>query len=208
MLAPLKKSYDKPRHCIKKQRHGFAYKGLYSQSYVFSSSHIQMWELDHKEGWAPKNWCFQTVVLEKTLESPLDSKEIKPFNLKGNQPWIFIGSTYDEAEAPILRHLMRKANSLEKTLMLEKIESKRRGWQRWDGWMASPTWLTRVWASSGSWWWIGKPGVLQSMGSQRAVHDLETEQQQIEFQFCKMKRVLETGCTTKWIYLTLLICMF
>ena len=87
-------------------------------------------ELDHKEGWAPKNWCFQTVVLEKTLESPLDSKEIKPFNLKGNQPWIFIGSTDDEAEAPILRHLMRKANSLEKTLMLGKSEDRRRRGQQ------------------------------------------------------------------------------
>ena len=74
----------------------------YSQSYVFSSSHVWMWELNHKEGWAPKNWCFQTVVLEKTLESPLDTKEIKPINAKGNQPWKFIGRADAEAEAPIL----------------------------------------------------------------------------------------------------------
>ena len=73
-----------------------------SQSYGFSSSHVGMWELDHKEGWAPKNWCFWTVVLEKTLESPLDSKEIKPVNPKGNQAWIFVGRTDAEAEAPIL----------------------------------------------------------------------------------------------------------
>ena len=90
-----------------------------------------MWELDHKEGWASKNWCFRTVVLEKTLESPLNSKEIKPLNPKGNQCWIFIGMTDVEAEAPILCHLMWRANSLEKTLMLGKIEvRRRRGQQR------------------------------------------------------------------------------
>ena len=85
MAAPWKESYDKPRQHIKKQRHHFADKGLYSQSYVFCSNHVQMWELDHKEGWALENLCFQIVVLEKTLEHPLDSKEIKPVNAKGNQ---------------------------------------------------------------------------------------------------------------------------
>ena len=100
MLAPWKKSYDKPRQCIKKQRHHFANKGPYSQSYGFCSSHVQMRELDHKGGWVLKNWCFWTVVLEKTLESPLDCKEIKGVNSKGHQHWIFIGST--DAEAPIL----------------------------------------------------------------------------------------------------------
>ena len=84
---------------LKRQRHHFADKSLYSQSYGFSSSHVQMGELDHKEGRAPKNWCFQIVVLERTLESPL---EIKPVKAKGNQPWIFIGRTNTEAEAPIL----------------------------------------------------------------------------------------------------------
>ena len=102
MLPPGKESYDKPRQHIKKQRYHFANKGLYSQSHGFSSSHVQMWELDHKEGWAPKNWCLQTVVLEKTLESPLDCKEIKPVNPKGNQPWIFIGRADAEAETPTL----------------------------------------------------------------------------------------------------------
>ena len=96
---------------------------------IFPSSHVWIWELDHKEGWVLKNGCFW-MVLENTLESSLDNKEIKPFNLKGNQPWIFIGSTYDEAEAPILRHLMRKANSLEKTLMLGKSEDRRRRGQQ------------------------------------------------------------------------------
>ena len=103
MLAAWKKSYDKPRQqCFKKQSHHFVDKGPDSQSYGFSSSHLQIWELDYKEGWVPKNWCFWTVVLEKTLESPLDSKEIKPVNPEGNQPWIFIGRTDAEAAAPLL----------------------------------------------------------------------------------------------------------
>ena len=115
----------------KKQRHHFADKGPYSQSCGFFSSHIGMWELDHKEGWVPMNWCFWTVVLEKTFESPLDCKEIKPVNPKGNQPWIFIGRTDAEAAAPILWPPMWRADPLEKTLMLGKTEGKRRRrWQR------------------------------------------------------------------------------
>ena len=102
MLAPWKKSNDKPRRRIKKQRHYFIYKGPYIQSYGFSSSRVQMRELDNKIGWPPKNWCLQTVVLEKTLESHLDSKEIKSVNPKGNQPWMFIGRTNAKAETPIL----------------------------------------------------------------------------------------------------------
>ena len=101
-LVLWKKSYEKPRQHIKKQRHHFADKGPYSQSYSFSSSQVWMWGLDQKEGWAPKNWCLPTAVLEKTLESPLDSKEIKPVHPKGNQPWLFIGRTDAEAEVPIL----------------------------------------------------------------------------------------------------------
>ena len=99
-LAPWKKSYDKPRQHIKNQRHYFANKGPSNQSYGLSSSHVWMWELDHKESWAPKNWW--TMVLEKTVESHLDCKEIKPDNPKVNQPWIFIGRTDAEAEAPTL----------------------------------------------------------------------------------------------------------
>ena len=86
--AAWKKSYDKTRQYIKKQRHHFANKGPSNQSYGFSSNHVQIWERDHKEGWVPKNWCLRTVVLKKTPESPLDSNEIKPVNLKGNQPWL------------------------------------------------------------------------------------------------------------------------
>ena len=93
MLAPWKKSYDKPRQHIKKQRYHIADKVVCSQSYGFSSSHVRMWELDHKEGWVLKNCCFRIVVLEKTLESPVESNEIKLVNPKGNQPWIFIGRT-------------------------------------------------------------------------------------------------------------------
>ena len=101
-LDPWKESYDRPRQHIQKQRHYFADKGQNSQSYGVSRSHVQMWELDHKEGWAPKNWCFQTVVLEETLENPLDSKEIKAVSPKGNQPWIFIGRTGAEAKVLVL----------------------------------------------------------------------------------------------------------
>ena len=126
MLAPWKKIYDQPRQHIKKQRHYFANKGLSS-----SSSHVWMWKLDHKEGWALNNWCFWTVVLEKTLESPLECKKIKPVNPKGNHSRIFIGRTHAEAEALYFGHLMWRADSLEKTLMLGKIEGRRRrGWQR------------------------------------------------------------------------------
>ena len=130
-LAPWKKSHDQPKQHIRKQRHYFTNKGPSSQSYGFSSSHVCMWVLDCKESWAPKNWCFQAVVLEKTLESPLDCKEIKPVHPKGNQSWIFIGRTDVKAETPILWPLMQRTDSLEKTLMLGKIEGRRRrGWQR------------------------------------------------------------------------------
>ena len=104
MLAPWKKSYDKPRQHIKKQRHYFANKGRSSQSYGFSSCHVWMWELNNNwSNWALKNWCFWTVVLEKTLESPLDCKEIRPVHPKENQSWVFIGRTDAEAETLILR---------------------------------------------------------------------------------------------------------
>ena len=92
ILALWKKSCNKPRQCTKKQRHHFADKGLSCQSYGFSSSHVWMWELDHQEGWAPKNWCFWTTVLEKTLESPLDCKEIQTVHSKGDQSWVFFGA--------------------------------------------------------------------------------------------------------------------
>ena len=97
-----KENYDQPSQHIEKQRHYFSDKDPSSQSYNFPSSHVWTWELDCKESWAPKNWCFWTVVLEKTLESPLDCQEIQPVNPKGNQSWIFIGRTDAKAETPIL----------------------------------------------------------------------------------------------------------
>ena len=120
------KLWHTPRQCVKKQRHYFANKAPSSQGYGFSSSHVWMWELDCEESWAPKNWCFWTVVLEKTQKSPLNSKEFTPVHAKGNQSWISIGRTDAEAEAPIFGHLMWRADSLEKILMLGKIESRRR----------------------------------------------------------------------------------
>ena len=134
------------------------------------------WELDHKEGWASKNWCFWTVVLEKTLESPLHCKEIKPVNPKGNQSWIFIRRLMLKLKLQYFGHVMWRTDSLAKTLMLGKIEGRRRrGWQRMKGLDGIPTWWTWVWAGSRSWWWTGKLGVLRSMVSQKVAHDWATE---------------------------------
>ena len=119
------------RQHIKKQKHHFANESPYSQSYGFSSNHVWMWEVDHKKGWAPKNWWFQIVVLEKTLESPLDCKEIQPVHTTGNQSWLFMGRTDAEDELQYFGHLMWRNDSSEKTLMLRKIEGRRRrGWPR------------------------------------------------------------------------------
>ena len=139
------------RQHIKKQRHYFANKGPCSQSYGFSSSHVWMWKLHHKKSWAPKNWWFWTMVLEKTLESPLDSKEIKLVNPKRNQSWIFIGRT--DAEVPIL--WPPDAKEVPNAGKDSEQEADYRGW---DCWMASLTQWTWVWASSR--WRTGKPGTL------------------------------------------------
>ena len=142
---------------------------------VFSSSHVWMWELDYKESWAPKNWCFWTVELENPLESTLDCKDIHPVHPKGNQSWIFIGRTDVEAETPILWPPDVKNWLIEKDPDAGK-DWRRRGYNRgWDGWMASPTQWTCVWASSESWWWTGKPGMRRSKGLQRVGHDWVTE---------------------------------
>ena len=174
--TPWKKSYDQPRQHIKKQRHYFANKGLSSQSFGFSSSHVWMWELDCEEGWVLKNWCFWTVVLEKTLESPLDRKEIQPVHPKGNQlnihwkDWCWIWNSHP------LATWCEELTDLKRPWCWERLKARGKGDGRgWDGWMASPTQRTRVWASSRSWWWTGKPGMLQSMGSQRVRHDWATE---------------------------------
>ena len=121
----LEKSYDQPKQHIKKQRHYFANKGLSSQGYGFPSGRVGMWELVYKEDWALKYWCFWTVVLEKTLESPLDCKEIKRVNPKGNQFWVFIGRTDAEAEAPILWPPVAKS------WLIGKDPDAGKGW-RWE----------------------------------------------------------------------------
>ena len=132
-LTPCKDSYDQPWQHIKKQRHYFANKGPSGQRYGFFNSHVWMWELEHKESWAPKTWCFWTVVLEKTLESPLDYKEIKAFNSTGNQSWVFIGRTDAEAQTPILCPPDAKKWLLEKSLMLGRIIGRRRK-EQWSLW--------------------------------------------------------------------------
>ena len=177
MLAPWKKSYEQPRQHTKKQRHYFSNKGPSSQSYGFSSNHVWMWQLDSKESWVPKNGCFWTVVLEKTLESPLDCKEIQPVNPKGNQSRIFIGRTDVEGETPADGATWcKKLTHWKRPWCWERLKAGGDGDDRgWDGWMASPTQWTWVWVNSGSWWWTGRPGVLQSMGLQRFRHDWVTE---------------------------------
>ena len=176
MLTPWKESYDQPRQHIKKQRCYFVNKSPSSQGYGFSSGHVWMWELDYKESWVPNNWCFWTVVLEKTLESPLDCKEIQPVHPKGDSPEYSLEGLMLKLKLQYFCHLMRRADSLEKTLMLGKIDS--------------PTQWTWVWVNSGSWLWPGRPGMLQSMGLQRFRHDWVTELNWIFifFPFTKLKQ--------------------
>ena len=158
MLALWKKIYDQPRQHIKNHRHYFANKNPSSQRYGFSSSHVRMWELDYKESWALKNWCFWTVVSKKTLESPLDCKEIKLAHPKGNRSWIFNGRT--DTETPILwlpdvkNWLIGKDPDAGKDWRQEKgtTEDEMVGWHHWlNG---------HEWVNSGSWWQTGRPGVL------------------------------------------------
>ena len=157
---------------LKSKRHHFANKGPYSQSYDFSSSHVWMWELDHKDSWAPKNWCFWTVALDKILESPLDCKEIQPVHSKGDQPWVFFGRNDAEAEAPILwppdgkSWLIRKDPDAGKDWRREEKRMAKDELVGWHHWLSGHE-LEQA---------PGEPGVLQSMGSQRVGRDWTTEQ--------------------------------
>ena len=152
---------------------------IHSQSYGFSSTHVQTWVLDHKEGWVLKNWCFQIVVLKKTLEGPLDSKETKPVNPKRNQPWIFIEGLMLKLKLQYFGHLMRRADSLEMTETLEKTENKRRRGRQRIRWLDSITdsmdmnqsKLREIVRDREAW-------LPQSMGLQR--HDSVTKKQQKE----------------------------
>ena len=149
--------------------------GPSSQGYGFSSGHGWMWKLDCEESWVPKNWCFWTVVLEKTLKSLLDCKEIQPVHPKRDQSWVFIGRTDAEAETPILWP-PQELTHWKRPWCWEGLRAGEEGDTRgWDGWMASPIRWTWVWVNSGSWWWTGRPGVLQFMGLQRVGHDWVTE---------------------------------
>jgi len=146
-----------------------------------------MWELDYKEIWALKNWCFWTVVLERTLASPLDCKEIQPVHPKGNQSWIFIGKTDAETETPTLWPPdVKELTHLKRPCCWERLRAGGEGDDRgWDGWMASLTQWTWVWVNSRSRWWTGSPGVLWFMRSQRVGHDWATELNWILFfYFC------------------------
>ena len=182
MLATWKKSNDKSRQSIKRQRHCFAYKGLYGQSYGFSSSHVWMWELDNKKGWEPKNWCLWIVVLEKTLESPLDSKDIKPVNTKGNKPWIFIGRTDAKVEAPILwtpdakSRLIGKDPDAGKDWRQEEKGMTEDEMVGWHHWLNGHEFAQSLGDNEGQ---GSLACYIQSMGSQRVGHDWVTEQQQI-----------------------------
>ena len=176
MLTPWKESYDQPRQHIEKQRYHFPDKDPSSQSYRFSSSHVWMWELDYKESQAPKNWCFWTVVLEKTLESPLDLKEILPVHPKGDQSWVFIGGTDVDWNSNTSATWCEELTHLRRPWCWERLRAGGEvdNW-RWDGWMASPMQWTWVWVDSRSWWWTRRPGMLQFMGSQRVGDDWATE---------------------------------
>ena len=174
----LSESYDKPRQHIKKQRDHFANKDASNQSYSFSRNHVWMWELDHKQGWAPKNWCFQIVVLEKTLASPLEiSQESKPVHPKVNQPWIFIWRTGAEAEALILWPPDEKSQLIAKDPDAGKDWGQKEKEVQRMRWLAPPTQWSWIWANTRRQWRTEEPGEWQPLQSQWVKHDLFTKQQ-------------------------------
>ena len=175
--SPWKKSYDQPRQHIQKQRHYFANKALFSQGYGFSCGHVWMWELDYKESWALKNWCFWTVMLVKTLESPLECKEIQPVHPKEVSPGCSLEGLMLKLKLQYFGHLMRGVDSLEKTLMLGEIGGRRRRGRQRMRWLDGITELpvashccTLAWKIP----WTKEPGRLQSLASRRVGHDWAT----------------------------------
>ena len=176
-LASWKKSYDQPRQNIKKHRHYLSDKSPSGQNYSFSNSHVWMLKLDDKESLVLKNWCFWTVVLEKTLESPLDCKVMRSNQLilREINPEYSLEGLMMKVKLQYFGHLMQRTDLLEKTLMLWLNAGGEGDDRGWDDCKASLTSWTWVWAGSRRWWWTGKPGMLPSMGSQRVRHDWVTE---------------------------------
>ena len=176
MLAPWKKSYDKPRQHIK-QRHYFANKGPSSQGYGLPIGQVWMWELDCEKAECRRIDTFELWCWRRLLRVPWTARRSNQSILKEISPEYSLEGLMLKLKLWYFGHLMRRTDSLEKTLMLGKIEGGRRRQddRGWDGWMASPTQGTRVWVSSGSWWWTGEPGMLQSMGSQRVGHEWATK---------------------------------
>ena len=143
--------------------------GPSGQGYGFSSSHVWMWELDYKESWAPKNWWFWTAVLEKTLESPLECKEIQPVHPKLGVHWKDWCWSWN---SNTLATWFEELTHWQRPWCWERLRAGGEGGDRgWDGWMASPTQWTWVWVDSGSWWWTGRPGLLRFMWLQRVGHN-------------------------------------
>ena len=191
------KSYDKSRQHIRKRRHHFVNKGLFSQGYGYSSSHVWTWELDYKESWVLKNWCFWIVVLEKTLESPLDCKEIQPVHPKEISPGCSLEGLMLKLKLQYFGYLMQRADSLKRPWCWERLRAGGEGDGRgWDGWMASLTQWTWVWVDSGSWWWTGRSGVLRFMGSQRVGHDWATELTDWVYHWMNIPQQLSTHLST------------
>ena len=177
MLTPWKESYDQPKQHIKKQRHYFVNKGPSSQGYGFSSSHVWMWELNYKESWTPKNWCFWTVVLEKLfLRIPWTARRSNQSFLKEISPGVPWKDWYWSWNSNTLATWCKELTHLKRCWYWERLKVGGEGDDRgWDGWMASPTQWTWIWVGSGSWWWTGRPGMLQFIGLQRFQHDWVTE---------------------------------
>ena len=175
-LSPWKESSDQPRYHSQKQRHYFANKGPSGQGYAFSTGHVWMWEFDCEESWALKNWCFWTIVLDKTLESPLTARRSNQSILKEISPGCSLEGLMLKLKLSTLATSCKELTHWKRPWCWEGLGAGGEGDDRkWDGWMASPTPWAWVWVNSWSLWWTGRPGMLRFMGSQRVGQDWSTE---------------------------------